>query len=379
MVLKQTHIVSLILVLSIISLGGTSDHTVGSIAIDQSQIYQKRLSLLADSVSNDSFINQKRALIESSFQKLKRSRGFNGCVLVSQHGNIIYKESFGVSDGSGKKLTDSSVFQLASVSKTITAACALLLIERGQLGLDDFVGHYLRNFRYSQVTIRDLLTHRSGIPDYTKISRKWYPAKRYYSNQDAVTALNSAKLRLEFPIGSRFDYNNSNYAILALIIERIAGQPFPEFVKENIFDPLGMHNSFIADPEKAKLNSNTTRSHHGNDKLDGVFGDKGAYSTVEDLYKFHMALQPGVILTKETLETAFTNTLRGSKGYGLGFRLRLGPGYEKIIFHNGWWHGYRTAFHRREPDNSCVIILSNRLDAIVYSKPNEIFKILNKF
>ena len=92
-----------------------------------------------------------------------------------------------------------------------------------------------------------------------------------------------------------------------------------------------------------------------------------------------MALQPGVILTKETLETAFTNTLRGSKGYGLGFRLRLGPGYEKIIFHNGWWHGYRTAFHRREPDNSCVIILSNRLDAIVYAKPNEIFKILNKF
>lgn len=381
MTLKNKHIIPAVILTGLISLGGTPDYKVDSNKVELSEVYQNKLKELEASNPEDSLIKFKSGLIESTFLRLRKTRRFNGCVLVSHHGNLVYKGSFGVSDSRGTKLTDSSVFQLASVSKTITSVCALILIERGQLGLDDFIGHYIRNFPYPMVTIRDLLTHRSGIPDYTKIGRKWYPNKRYYSNNDVAQALTRARLRPDFYPDSRFDYNNSNYAILALIIEKVTGESFPEFVQENLFKPLGMRNSFIADPDQAKANRNLTKGPHGNDRLDGVFGDKGAYSTVEDMFRFDRALQPGVVLKPETLRLAFTNSIKGSKskGYGLGFRLRPGPDDEKIVFHNGWWHGYRTAFHRRELDNSCVIILSNRLDAIVYAKPNDIFKILDKF
>jgi CubicO group peptidase (beta-lactamase class C family) len=331
----------------------------------------------------------KEFKIDSIFRNLSSHNRFNGCVLVAQHGQIIYKNSFGIANPIlNEPLNTNSVFQLASVSKTITGVAVLQLIEDEKLGLDDFVSLYFPSFPYSTVTVRNLLSHTSGIPDYIKLSPSLYSTSTgYITNEDALNGLISANLPPSFTPGTRFRYNNSNYAILALLVEKITGVSFPQYVKTNIFGPLGMSNSFVAHPEKIWEMSNRTfgfsgRSMASNDMFDGVFGDKGAYSTVEDMYKFDRALYPDILLKEETLKLAFTNNVfdtRSSKKYGLGFRLREDQNNQKIIYHNGWWHGYRTAFHRRESDNSCVIILSNRLDRCVYAQAKQLFNILDNY
>jgi CubicO group peptidase (beta-lactamase class C family) len=331
----------------------------------------------------------KEFKIDSIFRNLSSYNRFNGCVLVAQHGQIIYKNSFGIANPVlNEPLNTNSVFQLASVSKTITGVAVLQLIEEEKLGLDDFVSLYFPSFPYPTVTVRNLLSHTSGIPDYIKINHSFYSTNTgYITNEDALNGLIAANLPPSFSPGSRFRYNNSNYALLALLVEKISGVSFPRYVKTNIFDVLGMSNSFVAHPEKIWEMSNRTfgfsgRSMVNNDMFDGVFGDKGAYSTVEDMFKFDRALYPNILLKEETLKLAFTNNVfdpRSSKKYGLGFRLREDQNNQKIIYHNGWWHGYRTAFHRRESDNSCVIILSNRLDRCVYAQAKQLFNILDNY
>lgn len=328
----------------------------------------------------------KEFKIDSMFRNLSDANRFNGCVLVAQHGQIIYKNSFGIANPMrNEPLQINSVFQLASVSKTITGVAILQLIEQEKLGLDDYVSLYFPSFPYSNVTIKHLLSHMSGIPDYIKLSSHYYAnAGQYLTNEDALNAIAMARQPLSFYPGSRFRYNNSNYAILALLVEKISGVSFPKYVETNIFHPLGMDNSYIAYPEQIWEKHNRTfgfsygRNMVANDKFDGVFGDKGAYSTVEDMFKFDRALYPNILLNEQTLQMAFTNNVFGSKKqYGLGFRLREDQNNQKIIYHNGWWHGYRTAFHRRESDNSCVIIMSNRLDRCVYSKAKDLFSLLD--
>jgi CubicO group peptidase (beta-lactamase class C family) len=329
----------------------------------------------------------KEFKIDSMFRNLSNANRFNGCVLVAQHGKVIYKNSFGIANPMlNEPLTNNSVFQLASVSKTITGVAVLQLIEQEFLGLDDYVSLYFPAFPYRNVTIKHLLCHMSGIPDYIKLDPSVYRGSgQYLNNEDALHGIVLANRPLEFTPGSRFRYNNSNYALLALLVEKISGTSFPKYVETNIFRPLEMHNSFIAHPEKIWEKSNRTFGFHGramvsNDKFDGVFGDKGAYSTIEDMFKFDRALYPNILLNENTLRLAFTNNVFGSKKqYGLGFRLREDQNNQKIIYHNGWWHGYRTAFHRRESDNSCVVILSNRLDMVVYSKAKELFNVLDNY
>lgn len=332
----------------------------------------------------------KEFKIDSIFRSLSACNRFNGCVLVAQHGQIIYKNSFGIANPMlNEPLNTNSVFQLASVSKTITGVAILQLIEDERLGLDDFVSLYFPSFPYTTVTIRNLLSHTSGIPDYIKLGNAYYQTQTgYITNEDAMNAIVQANLPLSFTPGSKFRYNNSNYAILALLVEKISGTSFPQYVKTNIFGPLNMTNSYIAHPETIWEMSNRTFGFNygkqmvSNDMFDGVFGDKGAYSTVEDMYKFDRALYPNILLKEETLRLAFTNNVfdaRTTKKYGLGFRLREDQNNQKIIYHNGWWHGYRTAFHRRESDNSCVIILSNRLDKVVYAQAKQLFNILDNY
>jgi len=373
----------------------TSFHSLGTVGKKFS--FSKQF-WMAKKIEENRILNAKNLVvdqvykefkIDSIFRNLSSHNRFNGCVLVAQHGQVIYKNSFGIANPKlNEPLNTNSVFQLASVSKTITGVAVLQLIEDEKLGLDDFVSLYFPSFPYTLVTIRNLLSHTSGIPDYIKLGSAYYVTSTgYITNEDALNALIAANLPPSFAPGARFRYNNSNYAILALLVEKITGSSFPQYVKTNIFDPLGMDNSFIAHPEKIWELSNRTfgfsgRSMVNNDMFDGVFGDKGAYSTVEDMYKFDRALYPGILLKEETLKMAFTNNVfdpRSSKKYGLGFRLREDQNNQKIIYHNGWWHGYRTAFHRRESDNSCVIILSNRLDRCVYAQAKQLFNILDNF
>lgn len=382
-----------VFIVFVLGISSTSFHSLTKVStkspISKKLWIEKRLEENKKSNAKNIIVDiaYKEFKIDSIFRNLSSYNRFNGCVLVAQHGQIIYKNSFGIANPIlNEPLTTNSVFQLASVSKTITGVAVLQLIEDERLGLDDYVSLYFPSFPYPTVTVRNLLSHTSGIPDYIKLGSGYYRNnKGYISNEDAMNALIAASLPPSFAPGARFRYNNSNYAILALLVEKITGVSFPQYVKTNIFDPLEMSNSFISHPEKIWEMSNRTfgftgRSMVNNDMFDGVFGDKGAYSTVEDMYKFDRALYPNVLLKDETLRMAFTNNVldpRSSKKYGLGFRLREDQKNQKIIYHNGWWHGYRTAFHRRESDNSCVIILSNRLDRCVYAQAKQLFNVLD--
>lgn len=330
----------------------------------------------------------KEFKIDSVFKNLFAANKFNGCVLVAQHNKIIYKNAFGYANPILEEpLSEQSVFQLASVSKTITGIAMCQLLEQKKFLLDDPYSYYFPNFPYPTVTIRDLMSHMSGIPDYLEMNTNVFvQGGQYLNNQDVLNALIYSGLPMRFTPGTKYQYNNTNYALLALMVEKLSSQPFKDYVKKNIFQPLEMNNSYIALPEEMWVKSNRTFGYNKsmkineNDRYDGVFGDKGAYSTIIDMYKFDRALYPGALLSQETLNLAFSDNLikvSSRKKYGLGFRLREDKQHHKIIYHNGWWHGYRTAFHRRESDNSCVIILSNRLDRVVYSKAKEMFNILD--
>lgn len=304
-------------------------------------------------------------------------RGFNGNVLIAHYGKIIYQGAFGYARYEDKEpLTLSSAFQLASTSKTFTASAIMLLKEQGKLDYSDHLTKYFPAFPYKDVTIKMLLTHRSGLPNYL------YFCYNYMKNFDApipneevVDLMIKHKPELYFKPDRHFNYSNTNYCVLAAIIEKISGKSYAEYMKEAIFNPLQMNSTWVDAPIDT-LNPHKTCGYVGGrwnkDELncfDGVVGDKGIYSTVEDMFKWDRALYSGQLLKKETLEEAYapaSHEYGGKRNYGYGWRM-IDEKDNKIIYHNGWWHSYTTVFYRRLKDQTTIIILSNKYNKSVYN------------
>ncbi len=345
-----------------------------------------------DSTYAHNVIDNRAALaysIDSLLKKMRKLDQFNGNILVAYKGNIIYQNAVGWANPSEKdSLNLNSMFQLASVSKTVTSTAVLLLYEQRYFKLDDKFTKYFPDFPYKNVTIKQLLNHRSGLPNYLYFNERFYPSNKIYlTNEDVYEVMVNKRIPPMFHPGARFFYNNTNYALLALLVERVSGRSYANYVQKNIFDLIGMRSSHVELPDEFWYRENKTyglypnNRKYGVDRFDGVFGDKGVYSNLEDMYLFNKALYPDVLLKESTLEEAFQNYVtepRRIKQYGLGFRIKCGKDSCKIIYHNGWWHGYRTAFHRRPSDQSCVIVLSNRLNRSVYSIVRDVFKIIDK-
>ncbi len=311
-----------------------------------------------------------------------RQENFNGTVLIAHNGRPIYEETFGYADLTTKdRLTKSTPFELASVSKTFTATAVLKLDEQGALSLDEPVKLYFPDFPYEAVTIRHLLTHRSGLPDYVFMSNKFITDRTHYmNNEDVVDIFVENKVPLLFPPNSKFEYSNSNYAILAAIVSKVTGMKFQAYMHDSIFAPLGMDHSFVFDYEDT-VQRDFAKTHNAyGQKLkdvcfDGAVGDKGVYSTAEDMLKWDNALKSGKVLSEETLEEAykprsfepesFSNS--EEKNYGYGWRMSKQADGNNIIYHNGWWHGNNTVFARNLRDNTTIIVLGNRLNQGNYS------------
>lgn len=321
---------------------------------------------------------EKAARIDSIF-RIKRKEGFNGNVLIAQEGVKIYEKSFGYGNMRERdSLSLDSRFQLASLSKTFTATAILMLKEHGHLKLTDTVQQYFPDFPYDGVAIRDLLSHRSGLPNYM------------YAFDDSLGRVDvlpdNARIMHWFEIADprvkpysgpdrHFAYNNTNYMVLAAIIEKITGMKYGEYLKMAIFDPLGMTNTWTATDPPDSLNVNGTTGYDKGravpqDFFDMVVGDKGIYSTVEDLFIWYKALNSACILKKETLEEAFTPRSferPGVKNYGYGFRMYLKENNKpEYIYHNGWWKGYSSLFWFSPEDEFVIIILANRYNGTVY-------------
>ena len=314
--------------------------------------------------------------IDTLFTKLNKADAFNGNVLIARGKEIIYQKSFGY--GIKEKnilLHDSSLFQLASVSKVITGVATLLLYEQGKLNLETNVSDILTGFPYKNVTVKHLLSHRSGLPNYTYFCGDYIgDTLKCVSNQCVLDIMVKHQPKAWLNPGLRFNYCNTNFALLALIVEKVSGKSYSTFLKEDLFTPLGMNHSYTA------LNIDSTKEHitHGytmkygwvaNDRYDGVVGDKGIYTTTYDLFLLSTALYQHKLLANTTQQQAFSPHSNEIKlhNYGYGWRMRNMNDSAKEVFHNGWWHGYRTSFHRRLKDSLTVIVLSNRLNKSVYS------------
>ncbi|MEW5797778.1 MAG: serine hydrolase domain-containing protein [Bacteroidota bacterium] len=310
---------------------------------------------------------------DSLFSVLAEKKGFNGNVLVGIYGNIVYKNAFGYSDLKTKEpLNVKSVFQIASVTKQFTAVAVMMLKEQGKIEYSDTVQKYLPDFPYKNITIRQLLSHRSGLPNYMYFSGKYWKNKReYLTNEKLLEIMKRYKPNPEFLPDRRYKYSNTGYAILALIIERISGVSYDEFLEQNIFFPLGMTSTFVYNPKNRKTidyetNGYTKRKRKTSpDFLDGVTGDKGIFSTVEDLFAWDQALYTEKLVKQSTLEEAFTPSsydFKRDNNYGFGWRIDTLADGSKVVYHGGWWRGYNSLFLRRLDDHTTVIILCNKVN-----------------
>ncbi len=331
-----------------------------------------------------------RAIIKGldSFYARQVAGGFNGSVLIGYHGKILYERYFGYANrATGLYLSKNTPSQLASTSKPFTATAVLWLYQNKYLDINAPVARYLKDFPYKDITVKMLLCHRSGLPDYVKVGLTyWKDNNAIMYNEDLLQIFKKFEPRLNSKPDTRFEYSNSNFAMLARIIEEVSKMPYKKFMTKFIFQPLGMQNTFVYDPAEPK-SPNQAISYKYNWQIepdmfaDGVYGDKGIYSTVEDMYRWDQSFYSHALLDEKTLQMAYAPhsfEKPGVKNYGFGWRMMAYPDGYKIIYHNGWWHGNNTVFYRFVQDNFTIIVLGNKYNSRIYGQTKPVYDIIKK-
>jgi CubicO group peptidase (beta-lactamase class C family) len=325
----------------------------------------------------DSYINSKKYKIEHFFNKNWPSKNNNISFLVAKDGQIIYENYSGFGDVRKKTpITSKTPIHIASVSKVLTAAAILKLINAGEIELDQKVTTLLKGFPYPDVTIKNLLSHRSGMRNYAYFTddRKIWDNHKIMSNQDILNIMINKKIGLESKTNTRFQYCNTNYAMLALIIEKVTGKSYPEAMKSMIFEPLGMKHTFVFDYKKDKNVITPSYKVSGMqiafDFLDAIYGDKNIFSTPQDLLLFDLAKNSKYFLTPELRNQIYqgcSNEHKGQKNYGLGIRMINFETGQNFYFHNGWWHGNMSSYVTLIKENVTIIALTNKSMKSVYN------------
>ena len=367
-----------------------------SCVTSQDPTFKKEIKVIVDTLNNDKK-TQLAQEIKVKYEKLL-GKNFSGEIIVSKNGQIIFEDYKGYLNYATKTpINSESPIHLASISKTFTGMAILKLWEQQKLDLKSTVNTYFPNFPYSNVTIEMLLSHRSGLPDYThfmepnKYAVKIYKNKRgrkvkkmylvskeapyrsgIYTNNDVLSYMIEKHPAPQAYPNMVFKYCNTNYILLALIIEKITGQDFPTYMSETIFKPLKMNHTYIFNN---KITDRYSPSYdyrlrpYKIEKYDLIYGDKNVYSTARDMFLWDKALSDGSFLSSNTLEMAYepksplTNNFHN---YGYGWRMLLKPNEDKIIYHNGWWHGNNTVFTRLLSNAASIIILGNRFNKTIY-------------
>jgi CubicO group peptidase (beta-lactamase class C family) len=293
-------------------------------------------------------------------------------VLVLRDGEPVVRRGYGLAElERGTPVTPATNFRLASVTKQFTAAAILLLAEDGRLGLDDPARKWLPTLPAAAdaVTIRQLLTHTSGLIDYEEV----IPASMTAQLHDAdVLALLENQDRTYFPPGTAYRYSNSGYALLALVVERASGRSFAEFLRRRIFQPLGMAGT-VAQQEGISTAAHRAIGYSGANKswvrtdqsqTSAVLGDGGIYSSIDDLAKWDAALYDDRLLSAESRRLAFTpatSTDDPAVGYGFGWRIT-----GDSLWHSGETMGFRNVIVRFPKRRLTVVMLTNRDDPEPY-------------
>ena len=345
------------------------------------------------------------------FENLNSLNQFNGNYLVATNKKVFCNKSAGFRDLDKKIALDKNAqFPIASISKTFTATAILQLKQKSKLKLDDAVQKYLPTFPYSDITIKHLLSNTSGLLDYYNLFDSimiQFPDK-LITNSDIIPAFNQYKSPLSFIPGERFQYNNVNFCIAALIVEKVSGLSYGEYLKQYIFHPAKMKNSIVPDnknimqtkqvecysfPNLHSISLQNVKTISKNFKIEeknNFYGNGGIVSTATDLYKFDQALYNGTLIGKQELEEAFTPMkLNNGKTatyqldekqvtYGLGWEIYTDEKNGKVVFHDGSLTGLTSILVRNISKQQTIILLENTGSNAVFSTSNAIFNILNQ-
>ncbi len=338
------------------------------------QIFTRK-KIVAPKLKEDFTPTEKKNMERQSAQIIEffeqHFNGFNGQFLVAKEGYVLFDTVVGFANIRKRiPLSEDTPMHVASVSKVSTALAVLRLVDKHKLTLDRDVRYYLSKFPYKGITLRMLLNHRSGVPYYGYFSfHTWHLGKTLF-NRDILSLLAKHRFPLNFPPDKKFSYCNTNYALLALIIEKVTRKSFPKAMKELIFDPLDMKSSFILSGQKMYnevcQSYDENRRREAYDYLDAVYGDKNMYTTTRDLLKLDLATYSEAFLSdslRKQLFAGYSPSKRSLNDYGLGIRLKVKEDFDTLYFHSGWWHGNTACYTTLRKEKVCIIALSN-----VYSK-----------
>ncbi|MGY4383527.1 CubicO group peptidase (beta-lactamase class C family) [Pedobacter sp. UYP24] len=302
---------------------------------------------------------------------LHKKYGFNGNMLVAKNGKILYEKAIGWADYLHRdSLKINSEFELASITKTFTGTAIMQLVEQKKISLTDDVKKFYPNFPYEGVTVKLLLSHRSGMMNYVYFTDGiWKDKKKAMSNLDVMNLIAEYKPNRYAKPDTRFHYNNSNFMVLAAIIEKVTGKKYADYMMENIFKPAGMKHTHVYSttvypkiPVDVVGHDRTFRYSVVQNFLDGPVGDKGIYSTLHDLVLYDKSLKNGRLLTKQSLDSAYkghNKPINGHFNYGYGWRIFDGENGRKVVYHTGWWHGFRHIYVRDIDKDIVIIFLGN--------------------
>ena len=366
-----------LLILLLIGFVAACDNTPDKVPVNDNYIapdIRSEIFYNPDSI----LISKKAAELDKKFKRLVKLTGFNGTVLYAEKGKIILQRAYGYKNVRHKKeeLVTSDAFQLASISKMFSAMAIMILKNDGKVDYDVDIRTYLPQFPYEDVTIRLLMVHRAGLPRYMSLAHdKWTNKKIPMNNDEMLELFVEYKPDKYFSPNTGFHYCNTNYALLANIVESVSGSHFEDFVEERIFQPLGMDDSFVYNMRDDTAVSLYVEEgvpgyyHRGwrwremtNEYLNGVMGDKNIYTTVEDLYKYDRALDNFTLLPDSIIRESFE---RGSPSYwkrkdNYGFGWRIKESMDSTVFHFGWWKGFRTFYIRDMKYQKTLIVLTNK-------------------
>lgn len=322
-----------------------------------------------------------------SLVMLKSNKGFNGSVLVIDGGHEVYKKHVGFSNFDGKELiNDTSIFELASCSKQFTAMAIMILVQQGKLSYTDTIQKFIPNLPYNHITIENLLCHTSGLPDYMELLQKYWDKHKFATNNDVIDLFIKHKPKVYYAPNQTFDYSNTGYALLSVIIEKASGLSYAEFLDKHIFKPLGMKYTRVYNTRRSKNEKidNYAYGYIYSDKLkkyvlpdsltdykyviymDAITGDGTVNTNVTDLALWDKALRENTLVQKNTLDKAFTPyQLKDGKqsNYGYGQIIVNDGKSEKAVYHGGSWPGYSSfILHFIERETSIIVLSNNEYE-----------------
>jgi CubicO group peptidase (beta-lactamase class C family) len=304
---------------------------------------------------------------------------FNGSLLIVEDGKPIYENTLGFANFETKEPLDGEMsFYLASLAKQFTAMGIMMLVEEGKISYDDKLRRFFPLIPkvYRELTVHQLLTHTSGIKDYFKLNI----VKEGVRNMDVYEALINND-NLNFTPGEKYQYSNSGYVLLAMIVQIASGEMYESFMERRIFAPLEMTHSYVLTPRN--IRTTDVKGYTSKLKSDDyellTYGDGGIFSTASDLLKWHNALEFNTLVSSTTLQKAYEPVqLRNGQNRRYGYGWEIGNNlYGKLVFHTGGLAGYRTYFERQLDSSNAIILPTNTSNTHILEIRNKLVKILD--